>query len=916
MTVRDPVTASDRLTRWNSWTDGESPDGKRTRCLDGRSGVDSGRPSSARVSLAPRVRDRTRGHPCRTHAGRSRTRRAGGDAARPARSRPPPACPLGPNPRVGCVLLDADGRRGRRGVPPRRRAPARRGRGAPRRSAVPRPGSPPSSPSSRATTPAAPVPAPRRCWRPGSPGSSSPSPTPTRSRPGGGVPSAARGVDVAGGAARRRGARGQPGLDLRRRARPPLRHLEVRHLASTGAAPPPTAPAAGSATRPHGATPTGCAASATSCWPAPARSSSTTRSSPCATRPTCRCRASSSRCARSWGCATCRRTAASSTTHAETVHLRTRDPHAALSASSTPAAAGTSSSRAAPGSPRRSWRPGWSTRSSPTSRRCSSAAGTHAVEGLDRHHDRRRRAGSTSPTSRSLGHRPRPQRAAHHEPDPDRPDESPHHRGGRLRCSPESSRSSAPSRRWRTRATPCASPCAARSWSRTPRSATRSRSTACCLTVAERERRHVHRRRHARDARQDQPRRARPRQPRSTSSARSPPTKRLGGHIVQGHVDATGTVVGRTPSEHWEVVDDRASRRALAPYLVDKGSVTVDGVSLTVVASTTRAGTFTVSLIPETLARTTLGPERARRRRQPRGRRDRQVRRAHARPQDRTATDPAPGRRTRHAAGRTRSASTPSRTRSPTSPPARRSSSSTTRTARTRATSSSRPARSTPELMAFTIRHSSGVICVPMPAHDARPARDPADDAAQQGPDAHGVHDLRRRPRRRHAPASAPPTGRTPSGRWPTPRPSRGRSPGPGHVFPLRYREGGVLARRGHTEAAVDLARMAGLTPVGVLVEVVNDDGTMKRGQRAARLRRRARAEADLDRADGAPPPPHREPRRAGRRDPAADPVRRLHRVRLPDRDRRLRARRARVRRPRRRSPTASRSSPGCTPSA
>jgi 3,4-dihydroxy 2-butanone 4-phosphate synthase/GTP cyclohydrolase II len=51
----------------------------------------------------------------------------------------------------------------------------------------------------------------------------------------------------------------------------------------------------------------------------------------------------------------------------------------------------------------------------------------------------------------------------------------------------------------------------------------------------------------------------------------------------------------------------------------------------------------------------------------------------------------------------------------------------------------------------------------------------------------------------------------------------------PGHVFPLRYREGGVLNRRGHTEAAVDLARLAGLTPVGVLVEIVNDDGTMKR---------------------------------------------------------------------------------------
>jgi 3,4-dihydroxy 2-butanone 4-phosphate synthase/GTP cyclohydrolase II len=51
----------------------------------------------------------------------------------------------------------------------------------------------------------------------------------------------------------------------------------------------------------------------------------------------------------------------------------------------------------------------------------------------------------------------------------------------------------------------------------------------------------------------------------------------------------------------------------------------------------------------------------------------------------------------------------------------------------------------------------------------------------------------------------------------------------PGHVFPLRYREGGVLVRRGHTEAAVDLCKLAGLTPAGVLVEVVNDDGTMKR---------------------------------------------------------------------------------------
>jgi 3,4-dihydroxy 2-butanone 4-phosphate synthase/GTP cyclohydrolase II len=51
----------------------------------------------------------------------------------------------------------------------------------------------------------------------------------------------------------------------------------------------------------------------------------------------------------------------------------------------------------------------------------------------------------------------------------------------------------------------------------------------------------------------------------------------------------------------------------------------------------------------------------------------------------------------------------------------------------------------------------------------------------------------------------------------------------PGHVFPLRARPGGVLERRGQTEAAVDLARMAGLRPAGVICEIVNDDGTMAR---------------------------------------------------------------------------------------
>ena len=51
----------------------------------------------------------------------------------------------------------------------------------------------------------------------------------------------------------------------------------------------------------------------------------------------------------------------------------------------------------------------------------------------------------------------------------------------------------------------------------------------------------------------------------------------------------------------------------------------------------------------------------------------------------------------------------------------------------------------------------------------------------------------------------------------------------PGHIFPLRYREGGVLVRAGHTEAAVDLAKMAGLYPAGVICEIMHEDGRMAR---------------------------------------------------------------------------------------
>jgi riboflavin synthase len=87
-------------------------------------------------------------------------------------------------------------------------------------------------------------------------------------------------------------------------------------------------------------------------------------------------------------------------------------------------------------------------------------------------------------------------------------------------------------------------------------------------------------------------------------------TGRFGGHIVQGHVDGTATILARTPGERWEVVQ-LSLPPALVRYVVEKGSITVDGVSLTVASAGTDgpddSATFSVSLIPTTLALTTLG---------------------------------------------------------------------------------------------------------------------------------------------------------------------------------------------------------------------------------------------------------------------------------------------------------------------
>lgn len=136
--------------------------------------------------------------------------------------------------------------------------------------------------------------------------------------------------------------------------------------------------------------------------------------------------------------------------------------------------------------------------------------------------------------------------------------------------------------------------------------------------------------------------------------------------------------------------------------------------------------------------------------------------------------------------------------------------------------------RSTPELVAFMIRHTSGVICVSMQGEDLDRLHLPPMTSVNEDrkKTAYAVSvDARDGVSTGISAADRSQTIRTivdsATEPWEITR--------PGHVFPLRAVPGGVLQRAGHTEASVDLARLAGLTPAGVICELVNDDGTMMR---------------------------------------------------------------------------------------
>jgi len=139
----------------------------------------------------------------------------------------------------------------------------------------------------------------------------------------------------------------------------------------------------------------------------------------------------------------------------------------------------------------------------------------------------------------------------------------------------------------------------------------------------------------------------------------------------------------------------------------------------------------------------------------------------------------------------------------------------------------------TAEKMAFIIRHTSGIVCTPLSVDEAKRLHlDPmvALNDAPLGTAFTVSVDVR------HGLT----TGISAEERTNTVRALANPNSGagdfvrPGHVFPLVAREGGVLMRSGHTEACIDLCRLAGLPPVGVLSELMNDDGTVMRGAEVA----------------------------------------------------------------------------------
>jgi 3,4-dihydroxy 2-butanone 4-phosphate synthase/GTP cyclohydrolase II len=140
-------------------------------------------------------------------------------------------------------------------------------------------------------------------------------------------------------------------------------------------------------------------------------------------------------------------------------------------------------------------------------------------------------------------------------------------------------------------------------------------------------------------------------------------------------------------------------------------------------------------------------------------------------------------------------------------------------------------AHATPERVAFMVRNTSGILCVPMPAGDLDRLRLPPMVAINEDPRGTG-YAVSVNARTGIASGISAADRATTISLLANSATQPGDLIRPGHVFPLRAVEGGVLRRAGHAEAAVDMTRLAGLPPVAVIGEVMDDDGAVARGER------------------------------------------------------------------------------------
>ncbi|WP_254492249.1 3,4-dihydroxy-2-butanone-4-phosphate synthase [Bartonella sp. B1099] len=149
-------------------------------------------------------------------------------------------------------------------------------------------------------------------------------------------------------------------------------------------------------------------------------------------------------------------------------------------------------------------------------------------------------------------------------------------------------------------------------------------------------------------------------------------------------------------------------------------------------------------------------------------------------------------------------------------------------------------AHCTEEKMAFILRHTTGIVCTPMPKKEAQ--RFNLAPMVQDNNSAHGTQFTVTVDFKHGITTGISAHDRTLAVRnLANSNTSADDFVRPGHVFPLIAHEGGVLMRSGHTEAAVDLCKLVGLPPVGVIGELVNDDGSVKHGDQITKFAQKHR---------------------------------------------------------------------------